>query len=106
VFRWKVLEFDSGANLDRSRRTYPAFPGAKAVRTASSYVINEGETRALVIDVCGRIEVMLVNALKNAKRIWKFPRSPILVFFVSEISTFFPCGPRRFAMRGPSPVNP
>src|SRR5438270_8917082 len=61
------LELDSGSNLDRSRRTYAAGPSAKAIATTSRYVIDEGETRALVVNVSGRIKVMLVKRVEESK---------------------------------------
>ena len=67
MFRWKVLELDSGSNLDRSRGTYATVPGAKAISATSSYVIDEGETGALVVDVSRRIKVMLVKRVEECK---------------------------------------
>jgi hypothetical protein len=69
VFRWKALELDAGTDLDRSGRTDSAGPSAKAIGATGSYVIDEGETRALVVDVSGRIKVMLVKRVeeRNAK---------------------------------------
>ncbi len=71
--RWKVLELDSGSNLDRSRRTYAAGPSAKTIATTSRYVIDKGETRALVVNVSGRIKVMLVKRVEEGKAKLKIP---------------------------------
>ena len=53
--------------MDRPRRTDAAAPSAKAICATSSYVINEGETRALVVDVSSRIEVVLVKRIEEGK---------------------------------------
>jgi hypothetical protein len=60
------LELKSPADLNRARRAYIAVPGAEAIASSGSYVVDERETGALIVNPVID-EVVSVEGIEKVK---------------------------------------